>query len=597
MSPRARGRRGLLAGLALLAGALALILVGPDPAGLRAALASLAGDEALTGLARWRVAGALAAATLVSEDLTCLASGALVARGTLGLAPAVAACFLGILVGDVLLFLCGRWLGARALERAPFVWFLDEARVAEARSWLERRGGIVILSSRFLPGARLPTYFASGALGTSPVRFTLWFALAGLLWTPLVVATAAGLGGELARFDSVGGNALAWLLGTLAAGWFLLVLARSLCTWRGRALWRARVRRLTRFEYWPIGALYLPVFALVLARTLRGQGLVFTAANPALPHGGFVGESKRAIYRQLAAAQAPLPPHLELAAGEAPDVRALAVSEFRRARGLAFPLVVKPDAGQRGEGVRIVRDEAALALALAEREALVVQAHVAGEEFGLFYARRPGAPGELLSITKKVLPEVVGDGRSTLERLILADPEHLPMARFFLAGHREALARVPAAGERVRLGELGTHCRGARFLDGRQHASAALQAELERIAAGLPGFCFGRFDVRAPSDAALERGEFLILELNGVTSEAAHIYDPRHGWLDAWRSLLGQWRLAYAIGAENARLGARVSTWSELWTAVRDYRGLAARRGAASARAAGAAPVLAEVRS
>lgn len=592
------GRRlGLAAGLVLAGAAVALVVAGPSPEDLRAALSELAGEEALTGLARWRVGGALAAATLVSEDLTCLASGALVARGTLGFAPAVAACFLGILAGDVLLFLCGRWLGARALTRAPFTWFLDEARVAEAREWLERRGSIVILTSRFLPGARLPTYFASGALGTSPLRFTLWFALAGLCWTPLVVATAAGLGGGLARVDATRGHAVGWLVGTLVAGWGLLVLVRSLLTWRGRALWRARLRRLVRFEYWPVGVFYLPVFALVLARALRGRGTVFTAANPALPHGGFVGESKQAIYRLLAAAHAPMPATLALGADEVLEARLQAVAEFRRRHGLAFPLVVKPDAGQRGEGVRVVRDEAALAQAVAEREALIVQAFVPGEEFGLFYARRPGAPGEILSVTEKVLPEVVGDGRSTLERLILTDEEHLPMARFFLDRHRASLARVPAPGERVPLGELGTHCRGARFLDGGRHASAALLAELERIAAGLPGFCFGRFDVRAPSAAALERGEFLILELNGVTSEAAHLYDPRYGWLDAWRSLLAQWRRAYAIGAENASRGARVSTWAELWRALRDYRGLAARRGVGAPPSSAAPRHLAEVRS
>ena len=84
--------------------------------------------------------------------------------------------------------------------------------------------------------------------------------------------------------------------------------------------------------------------------------------------------------------------------------------------------------------------------------------------------------------------------------------------------------------------------------------------------------------MRAPSAAALARGRFTVLELNGVTAEAAHVYDPRHGLVAAWRSLLWQWRLAYAIGAENARAGARVSTLAELVDALGAYRTLDARR-------------------
>lgn len=574
-------KRAWIFGALVLLGGLLLLLRGFSVGELLERWLPAPGDVGpMTGAALLGTSAALAAATLISEDLTCLAAGALVAQGRLGFAPAAGACFAGIFLGDVLLFLCGRWFGPRVLAAAPCKWFLDPERVAEAARWLERSGAVVILASRFLPGARLPTYFASGALGTSLARFALWFALAGLLWTPAVVALAAGLGGGLARLAALRGSQAWLLLGTLAVGWGGLALARALATWRGRALLRARLRRLTRFEYWPIGVFYLPVFALVLARALRGQALVFTAANPALPHGGFVGESKRAIFTLLEQARAPLPRMCFLARAAPSATRNEAVRALQLALAPGCPLVVKPDAGQRGEGVRIARDAETLERALqAADEALVVQEFVPGAEYGLFYARAPGAArGGLFSITKKVLPEVCADGRRTLERLILAHKEHLPMARTFLARPAHELARVPAAGERVALGELGTHCRGARFLDGKALSSVALTDELERIVRGLPGFYFGRFDVRADSDQELSAGRFRILELNGVTSEAAHVYDPRYGVLAAWRGLLAQWRLAYAIGAANARGGARVSSLAELAAAVREYRLLAARR-------------------
>jgi membrane protein DedA with SNARE-associated domain len=566
--------KGLLLPLALGAVVALVLHLAPDAAGLETWLAEIAGDPQRS---RWALPLALAVATLVSEDLTCLAAGALVARGALSFPLAAAACFVGIFVGDVLLFLWGRWCGPAVLARAPCRWFLDAGRVREAADWLERRGAVVILASRFLPGALLPTYFASGALGTSVLRFSAWFALAGLLWTPSLVALAAGVGGGLARVD--GFRDRGWVVVLLLA-WLLLALAKASATWRGRRLLRAQWVRWTRFEYWPIGLFYLPVFGLAFLRALRGQGLVFTAANPGLPHGGFVGEPKRAIYELLERAGAPLPRTLCLARAE-PRTRRESVRAFQEAHGLAFPLVVKPDAGQRGDGVLVVRSAAALEAALTSDEDLVVQEFVPGDEYGLFYVRMPEAPrGELLSITHKVMPSVVGDGSNTLEHLVLADPVTLPMAHVLLARPRAELERVPASGERVQLGELGTHCRGARFLDGNELATPALRAELERIARGLGGFQLGRFDVRAESPAALQAGRFRVLELNGVTSEAGHMYDPRCGLLEAWSSLVGQWRRAYAIGAANAQRGARVSGLGELLAALGAYRALVRRRSA-----------------
>jgi hypothetical protein len=54
---------------------------------------------------------------------------------------------------------------------------------------------------------------------------------------------------------------------------------------------------------------------------------------------------------------------------------------------------------------------------------------------------------------------------------------------------------------------------------------------------------------------------FRIVELNGATSEATHIYDPKHnaiaGPLLAWRTLFEQWSLMFAIGAANRAAGHR----------------------------------------
>jgi hypothetical protein len=109
----------------------------------------------------------------------------------------------------------------------------------------------------------------------------------------------------------------------------------------------------------------------------------------------------------------------------------------------------------------------------------------------------------------------------------------------------------------VQLVELGTHCRGAVFLDGRWAKTEALEAAIDRISRTYAGFYFGRYDIRTPSVEDFKQGRnFKVVELNGVTSEAAHIYDPRNSLFAAYRVLFEQWRIAFEIGAQNRQRGA-----------------------------------------
>ena len=516
-----------------------------------------------------------AAGTLVSEDLTCIAVGALIGDGRVDFLPGVAACFLGIYVGDILLFLTGRVIGRRALERGPLRYFLTPERVEHSSQWFERRGPVVIFLSRFLPGMRLPTYFASGVLRTSFWRFSFWFALAAALWTPILVWISSRIGGALSeRVELLRSNLGLLLVATLAVGFVLVKVVRPMTSYRGRRLLGASVRRWTRWEYWPRWLFYPPIVAACGWFGLRRRSLLaFSAVNPGMPHGGFVGESKSAILRELGDS-AHATRTLVLPRESSVPERVSAARSFQSSLATPWPLVLKPDVGERGDGVHVVRtaeelEDAAGALA----GDTLVQEFVPGVEFGLFYARHPGEPrGRLISVARKILPEVVGDGARDLERLILDDPRAVCHADDFLARFAERTSDVPADGERVALGDLGTHCRGALFAEGADLCSPALEGAVDALASGFEGFHFGRFDVRSESDEALARGEFRVLELNGVTSESAHVYDPRYSVLDGWRTLIGQWGLAYEIGAANAERGARTSGVGDLVRAFLDAR-------------------------
>lgn len=530
----------------------------------------------LQGLAALVTLLLLAAGTLVSEDLTAITAGLLAAQGRIDYWPAATACAAGIFLGDLALYLAGRALGRPALRLPPLRWWLDERAVDAASEWFRRRGLAAIFASRLLPGARLPTYFAAGVLRTGFWRFAAYFAVAVAFWTPLLVG-AAMLVGEGALH--LLGRARLGLAALLAAAVLFALLLRMvlipLLTRRGRRLLAGRWQRWRHWEFWPPWLFYPPVVAWILWLGLRHRGpTVFTAANPGLPAGGFIGEPKRDILRRLEAAGAPLA-HWELLPAERSAAERLAAVEAFRARhGLGWPVVLKPDAGQRGSGVAVVRSamEAERYLAACRVDALV-QEHVPGEELGVFYARRPGEEhGRVLSVTEKAMPEVTGDGRRTVEELVLADPRAVALAGLYLGGLGAGAARVPAAGDRVRLVEVGNHCRGAIFRDGRRFSTPELEAAVDRISRACDGFYFGRYDLRGESHAAIAAGRFAVIELNGVTSEMTHVYDRRISLLEAWRTLAGQWRLAFEIGSENRRRGVLPASAAELLRAALRYR-------------------------
>jgi hypothetical protein len=120
--------------------------------------------------------------------------------------------------------------------------------------------------------------------------------------------------------------------------------------------------------------------------------------------------------------------------------------------------------------------------------------------------------------------------------------------------------------------EIGTHCRGAMFFDGRGLLTAELERAIDEVSVGFSGFYFGRYDVRATDLDELRSGRFKIIELNAVTSEATHIYDPSNGPLAAWAALFRQWSIAFEIGRRNRERGVPSATFRELLDLVRRYR-------------------------
>jgi hypothetical protein len=407
----------------------------------------------------------------------------------------------------------------------------------------------------------------AGVLRLPAAVFALWSFVAAVLWTPTLVLLSAALGDAfVVRVAPLVGGA--WSSRVAVALLTLLVVhaARRLADAGVRRRLAATIARWTRWEFWPTWLFYLPVSVYILWLACRHRGLAtVTAANPGMPDGGLVGESKYDILQRLS----PVWTIPSVRVGRAADGgRAERLRAEIDARGWSFPLILKPDVGQRGTGVKLaatwtdVEDYLTVV-----SEAIVVQPYHPGPfEAGIFYYRMPGADrGRIFSITDKQFPVLTGDGVSTVETLIWSHPRFRLQGATFAARHRAALDRVLAAGERFPLAVAGNHCQGTLFRDGSQLRTEALERRVDEIARSYAGFFVGRFDVRYSDVDAFKAGrDVAIVELNGVTSESTDIYDPDGTLWRAYRQLFRQWRIIFAIGAANRASGTPVSSIRQL---------------------------------
>jgi membrane protein DedA with SNARE-associated domain len=133
---------------------------------------------------------AIIAGTFILEDAATAAAAMSVQGGAVALPVALVSLYLGIVLGDLGLYGLGRLA-------ATFAWarrLIPEQRQDRGRSWLNRHVFKVVFISRFLPGARLPTYTACGFLGADLTKFTLAAIGATLIWTSALFALSLRVG-------------------------------------------------------------------------------------------------------------------------------------------------------------------------------------------------------------------------------------------------------------------------------------------------------------------------------------------------------------------------------------------------------------------
>ena len=327
-------------------------------------------------------------------------------------------------------------------------------------------------------------------------------------------------------------------------------MTKAVAGWRKNPFWI----RLFHWEYWSFNIVYLPIYPFFLFLCLRARSFFFfTASNLKIKNGGFLGESKREIYELV-------PRHLQpktifFSLGSDTSIVLQKINDA----GLMYPLMGKPDIGGRGRGVKKIEDAQMLLNFISGTEMdFHIQEFVQYEnELGVFYYRFPNHDnGDISGIVRKEFLKVTGDGAKSVRSLLSENPRAILQLSTLEIQEPDVLNLIPAAGESVTVVPYGNHARGALFIDDTYTSNPALVTVIDQLCKQIPGFYFGRLDIRFENRFLLEQGKaYSVLEVNGAGSEPTHIYDPKHSIFFAWKEIIRHLNILYRISVANHRLG------------------------------------------
>jgi len=227
--------------------------------------------------------------------------------------------------------------------------------------------------------------------------------------------------------------------------------------------------------------------------------------------------------------------------------------------GIGFPLIAKPDIGMKALGVDKINGARELEVYKQKIAAdfLIQELIEYPNEIGIFYVRFPDKPhGEITGLVGKEFLSVTGNGKETIVELIKQNPRSFFQLKALKRMYGNFLSTVLAPGEKFILVPYGSHTRGSKFIDISGQMNDTLSDTIHQICSQIPGFFYGRLDVRYASFDELSKGKnFSIIELNGAGSEPTFIYDPRHSIFFAWKQIIKHWKLLYQISVFNFAKG------------------------------------------
>jgi hypothetical protein len=334
--------------------------------------------------------------------------------------------------------------------------------------------------------------------------------------------------------------------------------------------WRRFFIRLRSWEYWPVYIFNIPVLGIWIWNAIKARDFFFfTLTNPGIETGGFFGESKSAILHNIPDAFKPKTILLK-APVITDDLR-----NIMEQSGLAFPIISKPEVGERGWLISKIQTMDELVNYVSNHPIdIILQTYIELplELSIMVYSMPDGSVSDVTSICEKHFLQVKGDGNSTIGQLIMKQDRAVLQFEKLQGKFGDRWGEVLRKDEILVLEPIGNHCRGTMFLNRNAEIDAAIRQHIVSLLRTMPGVYYGRFDMRVGSWESLRASrEIRVLEFNGTGSDPAHIYQPGYSLWKAYRDMAFHWNLMYRISRQNRGLGHAPVTFKSIISALIIY--------------------------
>lgn len=304
----------------------------------------------------------------------------------------------------------------------------------------------------------------------------------------------------------------------------------------------------TKFPFW---FLHLPIVPYILYLGYKaGSFTFFTAINPKIHAGGFLNSEKYNLLTELPTEKVPksiLIKNFSTTSFE--DIKSVIIQN-----NISPPWVLKPNKGERGLGVKVIKD-----LSQLERvhynyhfDAIIQEFIENKSEFGiLIHWDYNSSKPKITSLTYKSLPFVIGDGETNLKKLIKEK-----FGSKYLDTLNYQASHILQQDKKIFLNHIAHRSTGTEFICYNSFIDERLTSKVWSVLENIKDFQYGRIDVMASSlNELLEFENVKILEVNGVNSVPIHAFDMKYNLFEMYTIMAEHWKILYHIYFYNEKLG------------------------------------------
>lgn len=312
-----------------------------------------------------------------------------------------------------------------------------------------------------------------------------------------------------------------------------------------------RVERIYKFEYWSFWIFYFPFVLQWLYYSIRSLSFVyFTRANYNTPFGAFFQYSKFQFTNQISKEYLPTT-YLFNSKSELRNNLAIHIFNNR--------FIYKPDFGERGKGISLYYKEDFIKVIDTLNYPCQIQEYInLPIELGILFYKLPSGKKGITSIVRKDFLTITGNGESSLGDLILNEVRASNRIDYLKSKFSKIWNSILKLNESIVLEEIGNHNRGTTFLNSNNIICDELVEVINKITSPISGFHYGRLDLKCETIEKLIKGKNIkIIEVNGVASEAGHIYDPKMSLFKAYKDVYKNNQIVFKISQELKKQGKK----------------------------------------